>query len=158
VNVASWMLWGFVATVVLTTTLQATQELRLTRVNIPYLLGSIFTPERSRAKALGTALHLANGWVFSLLYVAAFHAWGGASVWRGMLVGFVHAAFVLVAGFPALPGIHPRMAHDAWGPTARRQLEPPGYLGLHYGPLTPLSVLGAHLLFGAILGGFYRLH
>lgn len=155
-NVGSWMLWGFVATAVLTVALVAMQELRLTRVNIPYLLGSIFTPERSRAKALGTVLHLANGWVFSLLYVAAFESWGKAGVARGMLVGLVHAAFVLVAGFPILPGVHPRMAHESWGPTARRQLEPPGSLGLHYGALTPLTVLAAHLLFGAILGAFYR--
>lgn len=156
-NVGSWLLWGFVATVVLTTALVASQELRLTRVNLPYLLGMMLTPERSRAKALGTLIHLANGWAFSLLYVAAFEAWGKAGALRGMLVGFVHAAFVLVAGLPALPGFHPRMAHDAWGPTARRQLEPPGYLGLHYGVLTPVSVLLAHLLFGAILGAFYRL-
>ena len=155
-NVWSWMLWGFVATVVLTVVLVAMQELRLTRVNIPWLLGSIFTPERSHAKALGSVLHLVNGWAFSLLYIAAFEAWGRAGLARGMLVGLVHAAFVLVAGFPILPGIHPRMAHETWGPTARRQLEPPGALGMHYGAFTPLSVLVAHLLFGAILGAFYR--
>jgi hypothetical protein len=155
-NVGSWMLWGFVATVVMTAALVASQELRLTRVNIPFLLGSMFTPERSRAKALGTAVHLLNGWMFSLLYVAAFQAWGRATLVRGMAIGLVQAAFVLVAGFPALPGIHPRMAHDSWGPTARRQLEPPGSLGLHYGALTPVTVLFAHLLFGAILGAFYR--
>jgi len=157
-NVGSWMLWGFVATVVLTTALVATQELRLTRVNIPLLLGSVFTPERSRAKALGTLLHLVNGWLFSLLYVAAFQAWGKAGLWRGMAIGLVHASFVLVAGLPALPGIHPRMAHDSWGPTARRQLEPPGWLGLHYGPFTPVTILLAHLLFGAVLGAFYKVH
>ncbi|HVE87593.1 MAG TPA: hypothetical protein VND93_32270 [Myxococcales bacterium] len=156
-NVGSWMLWGFVATVALTTALVATQELRLTRVNIPFLLGSMFTPVRARAKALGTAVHMVNGWLFSLLYVAAFQAWGKAGLWRGMVIGLLHAAFVLVAGLPALPGIHPRMAHDSYGPTARRQLEPPGYLGLHYGALTPVTVLFAHLLFGAILGAFYRL-
>jgi len=155
-NVGSWMLWGFVATLVLTVALVASQELRLTRVNIPYLLGSIFTPERSRAKALGTLLHLVNGWLFSLLYVAAFQAWGKAGILRGMLVGLVHAAFVLLAGLPALPGVHPRMAHDSWGPTARKQLEPPGALGMHYGAFTPVTVLVAHLLFGAILGAFYR--
>lgn len=155
-NVGSWMLWGFVATVVLTVVLVASQEVRLTRVNLPYMLGSIFLPERSRAKALGTLLHLVNGWLFSLLYIAAFQAWGKAGVLRGLIIGFVHAAFVLVAGLPALPGIHPRMAHESWGPTARRQLEPPGALGMHYGVFTPVTVLVAHLLFGAILGAFYR--
>ena len=36
-----------------------------------------------------------------------------------------------------------------------RQLEPPGFLGLHYGIRTPLTVLVAHVIFGIILGTFY---
>ena len=68
----------------------------------------------------------------------------------------MHAAFVLVAGMPALPGLHPRMASEARGPTVVRQLEPAGFLALNYGRRTPISVLLAHLAFGAILGGFYR--
>lgn len=35
-----------------------------------------------------------------------------------------------------------------------RQLEPPEFLGLHYGIRTALSVLIAHAVFGAILGAF----
>jgi hypothetical protein len=73
------------------------------------------------------------------------------------MIGFVHAAFLLVVGLPALPGIHPRMASEQYGPRAKRQLEPPGPLALHYGVQTPLSVVVAHVAYGAILGGFYRL-
>ena len=60
----------------------------------------------------------------------------------------VHASFVLAVGMPVLPGLHPRMANEEYGPTVVRQLEPPGFLGLNYGYRTPLSVLLAHLLYG----------
>ena len=60
-----------------------------------------------------------------------------------------------VAHYPILPALHPRMANEQYGPTIVRQLEPPGFLGLHYGWRTPLSVLLAHAIFGAILGAFY---
>lgn len=154
-SLGSWLLWGFVATIVLTTTLSASQGLRLTRMNLPYMLGTMFTPSRDRAKLLGVGVHFVNGWLFSLLYVAAFEAWGRATVWLGAAIGLVHAAFVLTAGMRILPGLHPRMASEEQGPSVTRQLEPPGFLALNYGLGTPLTALGAHLLFGAILGAFY---
>jgi hypothetical protein len=46
------------------------------------------------------------------------------------------------------------MASEQQGPTVVRQLEPPGFLALDYGIQTPLSVIAAHVLFGAILGAF----
>lgn len=154
-NVGSWLLWGFVATVVLTTVMAASQGMRLTRMNIPYMLGTMFTPDRDRAKLLGFVVHLANGWAFSLLYVAAFQAWRLATWWLGAAIGLVHAAFVLSAGMRIVPGLHPRMATEQQGPTVASQLEPPGFLALNYGVQTPLSVIVAHVLFGAILGAFY---
>lgn len=155
-NVASWVLWGFAATVVLTTILAGSQGLGLTRMNLPYLLGTLVTPDRDRAKLVGILIHLLNGWLLSLVYLGLFRGWGGGGVGRGLIVGAIHAAFVLAVVIPALPGIHPRMAGEQHGPTRRRQLEPPGFLALNYGYQTPVSVLLAHLVFGAILGGFYR--
>lgn len=154
-NTGAWLVWGFGATIVLTTILAASQGLGITRMNIPYLLGTMFTPNRDRAKLLGIALHVLNGWVFSAVYVAAFHAWGGPAWWKGLAIGAVHGAFVLAVLMPALPGMHPRMASETRGPTVVRGLEPPGFLALHYGSRTPLSVLLAHLVFGGILGTFY---
>jgi hypothetical protein len=154
-SVGSWLLWGFAATVVLTTIMAGSQRLGLTRMNIPYMLGTLVTPNRDRAKILGIAIHLVNGFLFSLIYVAAFHSWGSASIGLGALVGLVHALFVLAVGLPALPGMHPRMASESHGPEAVEQLEPPGFFGMHYGVQTPLSVLVAHLVFGGILGAFY---
>jgi uncharacterized membrane protein YagU involved in acid resistance len=156
-NWGSWLLWGFVGTVVLTSIMAGSQGLRLTRMNVPYMVGTIFTPSRDRAKIIGFMVHLVNGWLFSLLYVAAFHAWEQATWWQGGAIGAVHAAFVLTAGMRLMPGMHPRMASEQQGPTVMRQLEPPGFLALNYGYQTPLSVFVAHLAFGIILGAFYTL-
>jgi uncharacterized membrane protein YagU involved in acid resistance len=119
------------------------------------MLGTMFTPSRDRAKLAGIFVHLAIGWAFSLLYVAAFEAWRSAGWLRGAAIGLVHALFVLSTGMRLLPGLHPRMASEQQGPTVARQLEPPGFLALNYGVQTPLSVVVAHVLFGAILGAFY---
>jgi uncharacterized membrane protein YagU involved in acid resistance len=156
VNWSSWLVWGFASTVVLTTLMAGSQGLGLTRMNIPYLLGTMVTADRDRAKLIGVLIHLINGWLFSLVYVAAFAAWGGPTWWKGIAIGLVHSLFVLSAGLPTMPGLHPRMASETRGPTVVRQLEPPGFFGLNYGYRTPLSILIAHLAFGAILGTFYR--
>jgi len=154
-NWGSWLIWGFAATVILTTVMSGSQGLGLTRMNLPYMLGTIFTPNRDRAKVYGVALHLLNGWIFSLVYVAALHASGLFTWWFGATVGLVHGAFVITVAMPILPGMHPRMASEIQGPTVVRQLEPPGFLGRNYGIRTPISALAAHVIFGAILGAFY---
>jgi hypothetical protein len=60
-NVGSWLLWGFVSTVVLTAILAGSQGLGMTRMNIPYLLGTMFTPNRDRAKLYGGLPRLGFG-------------------------------------------------------------------------------------------------
>jgi hypothetical protein len=157
-NWGSWLIWGFASTVILTTLMSGSQGLGLTRMNIPYMLGTIFTPSRDRAKVYGILLHLWNGWMFSLVYVAAFHVTRVFTWHFGAGIGLVHGAFVLTVALPALPGMHPRMASEIRGPTVVRQLEPPGFLGRNYGLRTPISVLLAHVVFGAILGSFYSPH
>ena len=156
-NWRDWLLGSFVATLALTTVMAASQGLGLTRINLPFMLGAMFTPNRERAKLAGFLVHLLNGWIFSLLYIAIFHAWGRATWWAGAAIGAAQALFVLTVGMSLLPGLHPRMASEQKGPTVTRQLEPPGFLALNYGYQTPLSVLLAHLIYGAILGAFYSM-
>ena len=156
-NWPSWLLWGFLATIVLTTISATTQGLGLTRMNFPYMLGSIFTPARDRARFYGFWVHVAAGLVFSLIYVWIFESLGKAGWWRGLVIGLCHGMFVLVVVMSLLPGLHPRMASEQHGPEAQNLLEPPGFLALHYGVQTPLTILLSHAVFGAILGAFYRL-
>jgi hypothetical protein len=152
----SWLVWGFAATALLTTLMAGSEGLGLTRMNIPHMLGTMFTPNRDRAKVYGAIVHFLNGWAFSIVYVAGFHSAHVFTWWFGAVLGLLHGAFVAAVVLPVMPGVHPRMASELRGPTVARQLEPPGFLALNYGMRTPISILIAHVAFGAMLGGFYK--
>ena len=153
----SWAFSGFIATLALSAMLSTSQGLGLTRINVPYLLGSIVTNDRDRARLYGFVVHILNGWVFSVFYVLIFEDLRRANWWFGLLLGLAHALLVLTIGMMLLPSVHPRMATERHGPTAVRQLEPPGFMALNYGYQTPLSVFLSHAAFGAILGALYHL-
>lgn len=157
INLPSILLWGFVATAVLTSVLAGSQGLGLTRISLPFLLGTIFTPGRDRAMVIGTGMHMLVGWAFALIYALAFESIGRASWWIGLIGGGVHGLFVLTVVMPVIPGLHPRMVTEYFGPTPNRQIEPPGFMGLHYGRRTPVVALVAHMVYGGILGAFYHL-
>jgi uncharacterized membrane protein YagU involved in acid resistance len=150
------VLWGFISTLVLTSLMAAAQGLRLTRMNLPLLLGTTLTPDRDRAMIIGFAIHFLNGWAFTLVYVAVFQSWGSATWWQGAGIGLVQALVSLLTLIPLMPAVHPRMASEQRGPTPTRQLEPPGFLALNYGRGTPLSFIVAHVIYGSMLGGFYE--
>jgi uncharacterized membrane protein YagU involved in acid resistance len=155
-NVRGTVLWGFVATVVLTGLMSASQATGVTRMNLPFMLGTMVTADRDKAKVAGFGMHFVNGWLFASVYAAAFQSWGRATWWLGSLTGLAHSLFVLCAAMPVLPSMHPRMASEEQGPTPTRELEPPGFMALHYGRRTPISMILAHVLYGGILGAFYR--
>jgi uncharacterized membrane protein YagU involved in acid resistance len=157
VNIGSIVLWGFVATVALTTLLAVSHGLGLTRMSIPFLLGTILTPNRDRALVVGAAFHLVNGWLFAFLYAAMLEAMNMTSGWLGGAIGLIHGLFVLAVGMPILPGIHPRMVSEYYGPTPNRRLQPPGFMALNYGHQTPIVTVVGHVVYGAIIGGFYQL-
>jgi hypothetical protein len=151
------LLWGLIATVAMTTILQGAQGLGLSRLSLPFLVGTFFTGDRRRAVVLGYALYTVGGWLFALLYFLLFASLGLHTWWFGALVGVLHGLFLLVGALPLLPYAHPRMASEYDGPTALRQLEPPGFLGLNYGSRTPLTTLLGQAVYGAILGGLAQI-
>jgi hypothetical protein len=155
-NLGNWLVSGFLATLALSTLLAGSQGLGLTRMNIPYLLGTIVTRNRDKAEFYGFLIHLLNGWLFSACYILIFESEHLANWWFGMLLGLAQALFVLTVGMTIMPAMHPRMASEHRGPSASRQLEPPGFMALNYGFRTPVSVLLAHAAFGAILGSVYH--
>jgi hypothetical protein len=149
---AMLVLWGLVATTAMTSILQASQGLGLSRISITFLLGSLLSGERDRATVIGFALYLLGGWAFAFVYFAFFNSIGISTWWFGAMVGFVHGLFLLVCAMPVLPYIHPRMASEHHGVTAMRLLEPPGFMAMNYGYQTPLVVLTAQVVYGAVLG------
>ena len=155
-NIGNILLWGFAATMVLTIMTAVSKPLGLTRMDIPFLLGTFFTANRNRAPWYGFIGHVLLGWGFSFLYAAAFESAGLHTWWFGGAIGLVHGVFVLSVGLQLLGFIHPRMALLYQGPTPTRQLEPPGFFALNYGPGTPVVTLLAHVVYGVILAVFYR--
>ena len=156
-NAGGVLLWGFVASLVVTATMSAGSGLGLSRMSLPLMLGTMFTANRDRAPIIGFAAHLVLGWLLASLYALAFESWSRATWWLGLGIGLIHALVVLVAVMPILPSVHPRMASEHHGPEPTRQLEPPGFMALNYGGGTPLITLLAHLFYGTILGAFYHL-
>jgi len=154
-NLPSILLWGFAATVVLTTLTLAGQSFGLTRIDMPFIIGTMVTPDRDRAKLIGYAMHLFNGWVFAIVYALFFENLHKATWWFGAAIGAAQGIVVVVALLPLLPGIHPRMVSDFRGPEPTRLLEPPGFLSTNYGRATPLITILAHAIYGAILGASY---
>jgi len=146
---------GLVGTLVLTTALSAGTQLRLTRMDIPFLLGTVFTDDRSRARLFGYAAHIVNGLVFALIYYVGFVALGRASWQLGLLFGLAHA---LSAGTTLvnviLPALHPRMGTPSSAADSAPLLEAPGFLLLNYGRATPVVTILGHLAYGAIVGLF----
>ncbi|HEV2712774.1 MAG TPA: hypothetical protein VGU26_06740 [Gaiellaceae bacterium] len=146
---------GLVGTVVLTTTLRAASEFRLTRIDLPFLLGTAFSDDRRRAKAIGYALHLLAGLIFALIYWVAFRVLGESSWWLGGLFGLVHVAFAGSALVNVLlPVVHPRMGTPATSARSTPLLEPPGFMLMNYGRRTPIVAVVAHVAYGMIVGAF----
>jgi hypothetical protein len=106
------------------------KPLGISRMDIPFMLGTMFTSNRDKAPFYGVVSH--------------------------MIIGFVHAGFVLSAGLQLLSSFHPRMAHPYQGPTPTKQLQPPGFFAINYGRGTAVVTSVAHLLYGSMLGFFYH--
>jgi hypothetical protein len=146
---------GFVGTLVLTTALRTANELGLTRVDLPFLLGTAVTADRARAKAIGYLLHLLLGEAFALVYFAIFTAIGENGWLLGALFGLLQGIVTTTALVNVLlPVVHPRMGSTLSAANSTPLLEPPGFLMRNYGRGTPIATVLAHIAYGAIVGGF----
>jgi hypothetical protein len=153
VGLASGALLG---TAVMTSVMEAAQARGMTRMSLPYLLGTMVGRGRATVRISGIALHFVNGIVFASGYALVFTRARRAD-WRiGAALGVLHGAVVLVAGLPVIQEIHPRMADEDEGPDPTPMLQPPGFMALNYGVRTPAVTLAAHAVYGAIVGSFYR--
>lgn len=146
---------GAVGAVVLSVGFELAQAAGLTRIDFPLILGSIFAEDRDRARAVGYAIHLADGILFAIVYAGIFAAVGHAGWLFGLALGAVQAGFL--AGPVAdtiLPAVHPRMGKDWTDASQTPLLEPPGFLLVNYGASTMIVTVLLHLVYGAIVGAF----
>jgi len=149
------LVWGVVATLAMNAIMFASQNFGWSRLNMPFLLGTMFTDDRRRASVIGFAVHFGNGLVFSLVYAGVFAAVDRAGWLFGLALGAVHAAFV-GSGLVTLllPAVHPRMGDPFDAAGSAPLLEPPGFMLVNYGRSTMAITLALQLAFGAIVGAF----
>lgn len=148
---------GFAGTLVLTTVLRTASEARLTRMDLPFLLGTAVTADRRRAKVLGYGAHFGFGLLFALVYDRLFKAVGRGGWGLGAVFGLAHGMFAATALVNILlPAVHPRMGTPFTAAGDSPLIEPPGFLMRNYGRSTPVVTLAAHVLYGTIVGGFVR--
>jgi hypothetical protein len=146
---------GLIGTIVLTSSMRIAQEVGWTRMDLPLLLGTAFTDNRSRASVIGYFVHFANGLLFALAYYGIFAAVDHAGWLFGALLGVVHGMFAGGALVTVLlPAVHPRMGTPWSDAEETPLLEPPGFLLRNYGDRTAAGTLFAHMIYGAIVGGF----
>lgn len=149
---------GLVGTLVLTSLLRAASELGLTRMDIPFLLGTAFSEHRVHAKAIGYGVHAAFGLLFALAYWAVFAVVDESGWLVGALLGLLHGVFASTTLVNVLlPLVHPRMASPLTAAGDAPLLESPGFLMLNYGHATPAVTLLGHVAYGAVVGGFVSL-
>lgn len=146
------LVWGAVATAVMSTLMEGSQLLGLSRISLPFLFGTFVTGRRDRAIVLGFVLYALGGLLFSCFYALVFASLGRAGWWVGGAVGLGHGLFLVTVFLPLLPLVHPRMRSIYDGPSSGPQIEPPGPFGLHYGRQTPLITVFAQTVYGVILG------
>src|SRR5439155_25979325 len=122
-----WLLLsGLLATVAMTSILEGAQGLGLSRLSLPFLVGTFFTGNRRWAMIVGFVVYTLGGWIFAFLYFALFNGIGIYTWWVGALAGALHGVFLLVCALPLLPFIHPRLAWEYHGITDIRLVEAPG--------------------------------
>jgi hypothetical protein len=148
------MIWGalagaFVGSLVLGLTVDAAVWARLSRFDIPLVLGTAFARRRVPARVLGYGAHLVLGLAFAAVYVLV----GVSGWWEGAIAGLVHGGLAVTAIYPVLlPLLHPRMSLQ--GDKERALVEAPGAVMLAYGWGTPVVMFAAHVAYGALVGGF----
>ncbi|HXI14840.1 MAG TPA: hypothetical protein VNM48_00615, partial [Chloroflexota bacterium] len=106
------------------------------------VLGTLFMPDGTKARALGWGLNVVHGALFAVGYQQALRCTGMfAGAPSGALLGVAHG-LASMGAVAAMPKMHPRPRQaglEKMGPSA-------------HGPLTVPGMLLGHMLFGALVG------
>jgi hypothetical protein len=146
-----WITGSVSGLILMSLVMEAARQLRMTRLSFALLWGTVFTHNRDRAVLIGSLMQLFVSLGSGLLYGMIFGVYG-ASWWLGGMLGALQAGALLSLLMPIAPLLHPHMARLGAAPNVVRQLEPPGFMGQHYGPWTALPIVLSHILFGLALG------
>jgi len=98
---------------------------------------------------IGLLLHAAVGAIWTIFY--AYFFWAQTNqhpTIQGILFSLLPAGLAGLIMIPQLALMHPLVLSGA--------MDDPGIFAARYGPSGPISVIAGHVVFGAIIGTFYR--
>ncbi len=164
-NLLYGLIAAFLGTVAMTVLMRASIAMGATNMPpMPLIQGAMVTDDPSKAQKIGIVTHgLVMGTVvFGVIYAGLFAALGTASWLAGVVIGAIHG---VIAGLvlPMMGRNHPRMesasafsgdttvTHEA----GRLRITRPDPFGINYGPMTPVGLLMAHVVFGLVVALVY---
>lgn len=142
---------GLAGTIVMTLMVAAGKAMGMTKMDMPLMLGGMFTDDVDRASAIGQVIHFMNGAIFGIVYGALLAASDGG-VGIAVLIGLVHGVIAIVV-MPMMGAMHPRVAAE--GVPDGFPLIAPGLGGRNFGTGTPMGLVVGHLLYGLVFGLVY---
>lgn len=165
-NLLSSLIAGFLATVMMTLATELASLRGATSMPpMPLLLGALVSGDHDLAMAVGSAIHYAvigtvvNGVIYALVFSLT-----GAGLIVAALLGMVHGALIGV-GLGWLKRFHPRVtdrpaSKSGAAITGRRGeivFNDPEMFGVGWGDLTPVVVVGAHVIYSLVFALVYSL-
>jgi uncharacterized membrane protein YagU involved in acid resistance len=141
-NFGRAVLAGLIATIIMSIIQAMAPMMGFPRMDIAAMMGSMF----GGSLVLGWVVHLMMGsivWAAVYAYVAEPRL-GGPPWARGLIYGFMLAAFVLIIGFPLVGTMFASLTLK------------PGFLSMGMGGATAtMGVIIGHLAYGLVLGVIY---
>lgn len=150
---AGWaILGGFLGTVAFSVLMFAGPMMGMPPMDLPTMLGTMFTTNMSPAFWIGLVMHFFIGSVILALVYSFFvaNALPGPSWLRGVVYGVGVWVVAMAVVMPMIGAIHPLVAAG--------MMPAPGFFVSSMGPMAAVGSLIGHLVYGAILGAVAKSH
>jgi hypothetical protein len=147
------VLAGIVGALAMLVVIYGGKAMGMTSMDLLRTLGTMVSPNStgSAVYGIGLMMHLMMGAGFGLAHAGLLHAidpsTDGAAVGVGLILGAAHGMIVTVAMPMMLSMAHPLVRTGA--------APAPGIVMTGFGKMTPMGIVMAHVVFGAIAGAVY---
>jgi len=144
---------GLLGAVAMLVVIYGGRAMGMTSMDLLRTLGTMVSPgaDGSRVYGIGAAIHLMMGAAFGLIHAGLLHAAGpstdGEAIGLGALFGLGHGIVVTVAMPMMLTMAHPLVRNNT--------MQAPGTAMTGFGPMTPVGITMAHVVYGLVAGAIY---
>jgi hypothetical protein len=151
-DAVSWpgaLIWGFLGSAAFAGVLGSMERAGVTHLDWFDVLGSLFARARSpEARRIGMVAHFSVGLLLSIGWAYTCALFRVPATWVSGLIWGLGLFFLTSLLLTSIGAFHPAMR--------RGEAPDPGPAAANLGGLTTMGLLVAHLAYGILLGGLYR--